>query len=737
MRNKLASLAVMIFSGLSLFGNAADSTKVPVSPLADPSVKQFSSFVGIMMGAIIVISVISLIRIWYLKTRKKKDTKQDQQKPQNEAPKPPVAGNKSPVSVPVIFIMLMLFIVVYHMMTTSREQVTKASYTAFRQQVQLKQIKTADFTELDISYTDKDNKKYRTVMPFADPKVVDSLVVQGVKVSTIKPSRWESYLIYFAPILLLIAFYFFFFRNMNSQNSKAFSFGKSKAKLYEGTKSRVTFKDVAGVDEAKEELQEIVEFLKDPRKFQRLGGRIPRGVLLVGRPGTGKTLLAKAVSGEAGVPFYSISGSDFVEMFVGVGAARVRDLFDNAKKHSPCICFIDEIDAVGRHRGTGLGGGHDEREQTLNQLLVEMDGFEPNEAVIIIAATNRPDILDPALLRPGRFDRQVTVDLPDIKGRTEILRVHAAKVPLSDDVQLEIIARGTPGFSGADLANIVNEAALIAASHNKKVIDMDDFEEAKDKLTLGKEKKSRVIPEEDKKLTAYHEVGHVLTSIFQDKTEPVHKVSIIPRGFTGGATHYLMTDKTGYSRSFLKQMLVTMMGGRAAEEIVFSELTTGAGNDLERITEIAKKMVCVWGMSDKVGPMTVGKEQGEVFLGMDLGSREIHSNETALLVDSEVRALITEAHDHAIRILKQHYELMDILSKLLLDKETLGTEDIFDLILQHISEEDKAIVQDKYNRAKEMRFEHSERIDEEIDQEPDRDSTPAPELKPEGHGDEA
>ncbi len=390
---------------------------------------------------------------------------------------------------------------------------------------------------------------------------------------------------------------------------------------------------------------------------------------MVGRTGTGKTLLAKAVSGEAGVPFFSISGSDFVEMFVGVGAARVRDLFEQAKKNSPCITFIDEIDAVGRHRGTGLGGGHDEREQTLNQLLVEMDGFEPNEAVIIIAATNRPDILDPALLRPGRFDRQVTVDLPDIKGRTEILKVHAAKVPLSENVLLELIARGTPGFSGADLANLVNEAALIAASKNKSQLEMQDFEEAKDKLILGKEKKSRVIPEEDKRLTAYHEIGHVLTSVFQEKTEPVHKVSIIPRGFTGGATHYLISDKTGYSRSYLKQMLVTLLGGRAAEEIVFGELTTGAGTALERCTDIAKKMVCAWGMSEKIGPMTIGKEQGEVFLGKELVSRDIYSDETSQMVDREIRETIMEAHLKAREILDSHSKLMEILAIELQEKE--------------------------------------------------------------------
>ncbi|MBM4399784.1 MAG: ATP-dependent zinc metalloprotease FtsH, partial [Candidatus Cloacimonetes bacterium] len=400
--------------------------------------------------------------------------------------------------------LLLLVVLMYQIWENNNKKVEEISYDSFIAHALASKIEKVTFLDRDIYYN-VDGKKYHTLMPFEDPKLVDLLIANGISVKTQKPSAWRSVIIYIFPTLLIIGFWLFFFRGMSSGQNKAFSFGKSRARLYEGSKYKISFKDVAGVDEAKEELQEIVEFLKDPKKFQRLGGRIPRGVLLVGRPGTGKTLLAKAVSGEAGVPFFSISGSDFVEMFVGVGAARVRDLFDQAKKNSPCITFIDEIDAVGRHRGAGLGGGHDEREQTLNQLLVEMDGFEPNDSVIIIAATNRPDILDPALLRPGRFDRQVVVDLPDIKGRTEILRVHSLKVPLGPDVNLELIARGTPGFSGADLANIVNEAALVAAGKNKKFIEMADFETAKDKLILGKEKKSRVIPEEEKRITAYHE----------------------------------------------------------------------------------------------------------------------------------------------------------------------------------------------------------------------------------------
>jgi cell division protease FtsH len=636
----------------------------------------------------------------------------DKQSPPNSGDKnrkpllPSLKPRKPQQSITFWMMLLLLVVLLYQIYESNTKKVEEASYDSFIAKAQQTKVEKVTFMERDI-YFESENKKYHTVMPFDDPRLVEMLVGNGIAVRTQKPSAWRSVLIYLFPTLLIIGFWLFFFRGMNSGQNKAFSFGKSRARLYEGSKYKITFKDVAGVDEAKEELQEIVEFLKDPKKFQRLGGRIPRGVLLVGRPGTGKTLLAKAVSGEAGVPFFSISGSDFVEMFVGVGAARVRDLFEQAKKNSPCITFIDEIDAVGRHRGAGLGGGHDEREQTLNQLLVEMDGFEPNDSVIIIAATNRPDILDPALLRPGRFDRQVVVDLPDIKGRTEILRVHSLKVPLSPDVNLELIARGTPGFSGADLANIVNEAALVAAGKNKKHIEMVDFETAKDKLILGKEKKSRVIPEEEKKITAYHEVGHVLTSILQDKTEPVHKVSIIPRGFTGGATHYLLSDKSNYSRKYLEQILVTLMGGRAAEELVFNDLTTGAGNDIERCTDIAKKMICVWGMSEKIGPMTIGKDQGEVYLGKEILSRDVYSDDTAKIVDSEIRDLIHDSHKKALELLKSHKGLMDILATRLLEIETLNTEEIFDVILESVSDEIKPMIDKKYQQAMEMRFEYS------------------------------
>ncbi len=519
------------------------------------------------------------------------------------------------------------------------------------------------------------------------------------------PSRWESILVSWLPFLLMILFFWFFmFRNVNKGQNSAFSFGKSKAKRFDGTKTKVKFDDVAGVDEAKEELTEIVEYLKSPKKFEMLGGRIPKGVLLVGRPGTGKTLLAKAVAGEANVPFFSVSGSDFVEMFVGVGASRVRDLFAQAKKNAPAIAFIDELDAVGRHRGSGLGGGHDEREQTLNQLLVEMDGFEMNDSVIIIAATNRPDVLDPALLRPGRFDRQVIVDLPDINGRTKILQVHSRKVPLSPEVNLKIISRATPGFSGAELANLVNEAALIAARGNKKFIEMDDFEEAKDKLTLGKQKKSKIVSDEERKITSYHEIGHVVCALFEKHGSPAHKVSIIPRGMTGGATHFLGEERSNYSKSFLSSMLVHLLGGRAAEEIVFNEITTGASNDIDRATDIVKQMVCNWGMSERIGPLAVMKKEQEVFLGKQMGQKELHSEEVAKIVDSEIHSFIDTAYKRAKDIVSSHRELVDALALELLDKETLGAEDIFAIVQNFVSGEELAFVKEKNKKAKQLSF---------------------------------
>ncbi|MBI4384183.1 MAG: ATP-dependent zinc metalloprotease FtsH, partial [Nitrospinae bacterium] len=470
-------------------------------------------------------------------------------------------------------------------------------------------------------------------------------------------------------------------RQMQAGGGKALSFGKSRARLLNDKKNKTTFKDVAGVDEAKEELQEIIEFLKEPQKFSKLGGKIPKGVLLVGPPGTGKTLLARAIAGEANVPFFSISGSDFVEMFVGVGASRVRDLFDQGKKNSPCIIFIDEIDAVGRHRGAGLGGGHDEREQTLNQLLVEMDGFENNEGVILIAATNRPDVLDPALLRPGRFDRQVVVSRPDVKGREGILKVHTKNIPLTDEVDLKVIARGTPGFTGADLANLVNEAALLAARADKKSVAMPDFEDAKDKVLMGVERRSMVISENEKKTTAYHEAGHALIAYLLPGTDPLHKVTIIPRGRALGVTQQLPIDeKHTYKKTFLYHNLAILMGGRAAEEICLGQVTTGAGNDIERATELARKMVCEWGMSEKMGPLTYGQKEEQVFLGRDFNVQKNFSDETAKLIDLEVKALVMGGYNNAKDLLMKNRDRLEAIALALLDKETLTAVEIDEII---------------------------------------------------------
>ncbi|HPY96195.1 MAG TPA: ATP-dependent zinc metalloprotease FtsH [Candidatus Cloacimonadota bacterium] len=631
-------------------------------------------------------------------------------------------GKKPPQTIFFWIVMILLAIVVYQMMNGSKTAVKDKSYSEFLSMVDRNEIKSVRINSQNLFFKDMSNNEYTTYMPFEDPSIVEKLHNANVQIESQKPSRFWAYVISWLPFILLIGIWIFLMRSMQGGGNKAFQFGKSKAKLFMHGKTKITFNDVAGVDEAKEELCEIVEYLKSPKKFQKLGGRIPRGVLLLGRPGTGKTLLAKAVAGEAKVPFFSISGSDFVEMFVGVGASRVRDLFEQAKRNAPCIAFIDEIDAVGRSRGAGLGGGHDEREQTLNQLLVEMDGFEQNDSVIIIAATNRPDVLDPALLRPGRFDRQVVVDLPDIKGRNDILKVHTKILPIADNVNLMVIARSTPGFSGADLENLANEAALGAARKNKKKIDMSDFDEARDKVTLGKERKNRIIEEDEKKSTAYHEIGHVLCSVFQDKTEPVHKVTIIPRGFTGGATHYLMTDKSSYSRSYLEQILVNLMGGRVAEEIVFNELTTGAGNDIQRATELAKKMVCNWGMSKEIGPMTVGREDKQVFLGRDMTQQDFFSEDTARLVDNEIRNLIHTSHQTATDIIASHKELMDILSNELLEKETLTVDEIFSIILANINEDEKDLINKKYDKAMEMKIDLSPKTDEpEVEPEPDEE----------------
>jgi cell division protease FtsH len=502
-----------------------------------------------------------------------------------------------------------------------------------------------------------------------------------------------TFLLSWGPFILFLGLWFFLMRQMQVGGNRALSFGKSRARMLTEEKKKITFADVAGVDEAKQEVVEIIEFLKDPQKFQKLGGRIPKGVLIVGPPGTGKTLLAKAIAGEAGVPFFSISGSDFVEMFVGVGASRVRDLFEQGEKHAPCIIFIDEIDAVGRLRGAGMGGGHDEREQTLNQLLVEMDGFDTTEGVILIAATNRPDVLDPALLRPGRFDRQVVVNRPDVRGRAEILNVHTKKVPISSGVDLEQIARGTPGFSGADLENLVNEAALWAARLDKKSVDQIDFENAKDKVLMGVERKSMVLTEEEKRTTAFHEAGHALMAILLPGTDPVHKVTIIPRGRALGMTMQLpIDDRHSYSKDFLYNTLSILFGGRVAEELIFKSVTTGAGNDLERATELARKMVCEWGMSEKLGPLTFGKKDEEVFLGRDFGSKRDFSDQVALEIDKEVKRLVVEAYERTTRMLTEHIHALRAIAEALLEKEVLDGIEVDQIVQQSSSLEEIAAV---------------------------------------------
>ncbi len=535
----------------------------------------------------------------------------------------------------------------------------------------------------------KDKTRIRTYS-VEYPELVQVLRDKGVQIEAKPPdeSPWYiTFLVTWGPFVLFLGLWFFLMRQMQMGGNKALSFGKSRARLLTEERKKIMFSDVAGCDEAKNEVLEIIEFLKDPRKFQKLGGRIPKGVLIVGPPGTGKTLLAKAIAGEASVPFFSISGSDFVEMFVGVGASRVRDLFEQGKKHAPCIIFIDEIDAVGRLRGAGLGGGHDEREQTLNQLLVEMDGFDTTEGVILVAATNRPDVLDPALLRPGRFDRQVVVNRPDMRGRVEVLQVHTKKVPIAANVELEKIARGTPGFSGADLENLVNEAALWAARLNKKEVEVIDFEMAKDKVLMGAERKSMFLSEEEKKTTAYHEAGHTLIAKLLPGTDPVHKVTIIPRGRALGVTMQLPTDdRHGYSKGYLLNQLAILMGGRVAEELVLKEMTTGAGNDIERATDLARKMVCEWGMSEKMGPLTFGKQNEQVFLGREMGSQRDFSDQIAMEIDQEVKRLVTENYERAKRLLTENMASLKRLAEALLEKEVLDGSDIDNILMQSTSQ---------------------------------------------------
>lgn len=597
----------------------------------------------------------------------------------------------------VIGIVLIALFNMFNQPLTPQSEVV---FSDFMDQVEQGQVNEVVISGDNISGKYVNGKAFQTTAPPKDPDLIKSLRQKSVRIVVVAPEQtswYMSILISWFPMLLLLGIWIFFMRQMQAGGGKAMSFGKSKARLLNDTKNKTTFKDVAGVDEAKEELHEIIEFLKEPQKFSKLGGKIPKGVLLIGPPGTGKTLLARAISGEANVPFFSISGSDFVEMFVGVGASRVRDLFEQGKKNSPCIIFIDEIDAVGRHRGAGLGGGHDEREQTLNQLLVEMDGFENNEGVILLASTNRPDVLDPALLRPGRFDRQVTVGRPDVKGRVGILKVHTSTVPLTDEVDLKVIARGTPGFTGADLANLVNEAALLAARDDKKAVAMVDFEEAKDKVMMGVERRSMVISDKEKKNTAYHESGHALVAALLPGTDPIHKVTIIPRGRALGVTMQLpMDEQHTYQRNYLFSSLAILMGGRCAEEICLGEMTTGAGNDIERATEMARKMVCEWGMSDKMGPLTYGAKEEQVFLGKDMSSQKNFSDQTAKLIDQEVKTLVMDGYTRATDLLTKNRDVLEKMAQALLERETLDGQDVKDIIAgKDISDdEDSGTTQD-------------------------------------------
>lgn len=584
----------------------------------------------------------------------------------------------------IVFLGVILWKLVSANGSQQREQ--QPSYSEFMGKVDAGDIKevtlylSPNSYEVEGEYRNPPNTKFTvTVFKEAAPDLVKELRDKGTVIKGMKEVRsgdWILILLNAAPLILLVGFCLFLMRQMQAGGNKALSFGKSRARLLSAQQKKATFKDVAGTDEAKEELQEIIEFLKDPQKFQKLGGRIPKGVLLVGPPGTGKTLLARAIAGEANVPFFSISGSDFVEMFVGVGASRVRDLFEQGKKNAPCIIFIDEIDAVGRHRGAGLGGGHDEREQTLNALLVEMDGFESNEGVILIAATNRPDVLDPALLRPGRFDRRVVVARPDVKGREEILRVHTRKVPLADDVELSIIARGTPGFSGADLANLVNEAALWAARQNRKFVMQVDFEMSKDKVLMGVERKSMILSDEEKKNTAYHEAGHALVAAMTPGADPVHKVTIIPRGMALGLTMQLPEDdKHTYTREYLEAMLAVLMGGRSAEEIFLGHITTGAGNDIERATDLARNMVCEWGMSE-LGPLAYGKKDEAIFLGREITQHRDYSEDTAIQIDKEVKRIVNGGYESAKRILSTNRETLERIAQALLEREVIDANEV-------------------------------------------------------------
>ena len=586
----------------------------------------------------------------------------------------------------VVFYLLMIMVVIgmFDYYSAAPAKQTDLSYTKFLQQVDEDKIKQVTIVDNIISGKLSDGKEFTTVVPNNDANLISKLQSKNVDIKAELPPQppwWTGILSSVLPMLLIVGLWFLMMNNQGGGGGRVMNFGKSRARRYDEDKIKVTFKDVAGAAEAKQELQEVVEFLKEPQKYNELGAKIPKGVLLYGPPGTGKTLLAKAVAGEAGVPFFSISGSDFVEMFVGVGASRVRDLFEQAKKSAPCIVFIDEIDAVGRQRGAGLGGGHDEREQTLNQLLVEMDGFGANEGIIMIAATNRPDILDPALLRPGRFDRQIVVDRPDIKGRTEILKVHVKGKPIADDVELEIIAQRTPGFTGADLSNLVNEAALMAARKNKKKINMPEMEEAAERVIMGPERKSRVISDNEKRLTAYHEGGHTIVGMLLEHTDPVHKVTIIPRGRAGGYTLSLPKEDRYYAtRSEMLDELKVLLGGRVAEALVLKEISSGASNDLQRATALARQMICEYGMSEKIGPVTFGHRQDQVFLGRDIARDKDYSEEVAAEIDKEVRAFLDDAYAATEKLLNENMDKLHLIAEALIERETLEKEEIADIV---------------------------------------------------------
>jgi cell division protease FtsH len=578
-------------------------------------------------------------------------------------------------------LLIVMFVSFYQLFSQPGPEETKLDFTAFITEVEAGAVSEVTIKGTDYRGTLVNGQEFKTTGPWpVDAELRQSMLDQGVVFRFENPeqgSLWVTLFIQWMPLLFIILLFVFFMRHLQSGGGKAMSFGKSRAKLLTENTNRVTFADVSGIEEAKEELEEIVSFLKDPKRFTRLGGRIPKGVLMMGSPGTGKTLLARAIAGEAGVPFFSISGSDFVEMFVGVGASRVRDLFEQGKKNAPCIIFIDEIDAVGRHRGAGLGGGHDEREQTLNQLLVEMDGFEANEGVILIAATNRPDVLDPALMRPGRFDRRIVVPRPDLRGRVGILKVHTRKVPLAGGIDLEVIARGTPGFSGADLENLVNEAALLAARQGRDQVGMQDFEWAKDKVMMGTERRSMIISDKEKRTTAIHEAGHALVAKLLDGTDPVHKVSIIPRGRALGVTMQLPTeDRLNITRDYALNMIAVMMGGRIAEDIALGQITTGASDDIERATDMARKMVTEWGMSDKLGPLAFGEKDGEVFLGREMNRTATYSEQTAIEIDGEVSRIVRDQYELAVRLLEENRDALMRVADALIERETLSGDDI-------------------------------------------------------------